>query len=127
VKLYEAMFVVDSAKAKDYDRIEGECHSCITRHGGEIVKSVKFDDRRMCYEIKKVRHGVYILIHFNADPNAIQKIERQIQLSENILRALILVDEDGLEFVPAKERKEDVVEAVSESLGASDPESQELS
>lgn len=106
-KLYEAMFIVDSAKAKeDYAKMEAECLGCLTRHGAEIVKAVKWDDRRLAYEIKKVRRGVFVLVHFNADPAAIVKMERQAALNENILRVLILVDEDGIEVetLSARER-----------------------
>ena len=107
MKLYEAMFVVDSAKAKeDYAKAENECLGCITRHGGKIVKSVKFDDRKLCFEIGKSKRGVYILVHFEGEGEAIRKIERQAQLNENILRVLVLADEDGIDFVASKERPE---------------------
>ena len=97
-RLYEAMFIVDSAKAKeDYAKMEGECLNCLTRHGAEIVKTIKWDDRRLSYEIKKIRRGTFILVHFNAEPGSIGKMERQCALNENILRVLILVDEDGVE------------------------------
>lgn len=106
-RLYEAMFIVDSAKAKeDYAKMEGECLNCLTRHGAEIVKSVKWDDRRLTYEINKVRRGTFVLVHFNSDPANIGKMERQCALNENILRVLILVDEDGVEVVSYRERSE---------------------
>jgi len=96
--LYEAMFVVDSAKAKEnYAKIEEECRACITRHGGEVVKAVKWDDRRLCYEIRKVKRGTFILVHFEAEGPAIAKIERQCKITEAILRVLILRDIDGVE------------------------------
>jgi small subunit ribosomal protein S6 len=97
-KLYEAMFIVDSNKAREgYEKMEEVCLSCITRHGAEIAKCIKWDDRRLAYEIQKAKRGTFILVHFNSDTQAIQKIERQIQLSDQILRCLITVDEDGLE------------------------------
>ena len=116
VKLYEAMFVIDSARAKeDYAKAEGECLGCVTRHGGKIVKSVKFDDRKLCFEIGKAKRAVYILVHFEAEGDAIRKIERQAQLNENILRALVLVDEDGIECMAGKERSDsDTASSVSE-------------
>ena len=116
-KLYEAMFIVDSAKAKeDYAKMEGECLGCVTRHGGEIVKSVKWDDRKLAYEIKKIRRGTYILLHFNADPAAITRIERQCALNENVLRVLILVDEDGVEtdLPGGRERSDETPAEVAE-------------
>lgn len=97
-KLYEAMFIVDSNRAReDYQKMEDFCTAAITRHGGEIVKAVKWDDRRLAYEINKCKRGTYVLVHFNSDTQVIGKIERQVQLSENILRCLITVDEDGVD------------------------------
>lgn len=97
-RLYEAMFIVDSNKAKDnYGKFEQAVFTCVTRHGGEIVKAIQWDDRRLTYEIKKVRRGAYILVHFQAEGEAIPKIERQVRLSEDLLRVLITVDEDGVE------------------------------
>lgn len=97
-KLYEAMFIVDSNKAReDYKKMEDICLGTITRHGGEIVRAVKWDDRRLAYEVKKCKRGTFILVHFNVETPAIQKIDRQIALNEQILRCLITVDEDGLD------------------------------
>lgn len=97
-KLYEAMFIVDSAKAKeDYAKMEAECLGCLTRHGAGIVKAIKWDDRKLTYEIRKVRRGTFILVHFNSAPDAIARIERQCALNENILRILVVADEDGIE------------------------------
>jgi len=107
--LYEAMFIVDSAKAKeDYDKAEKACLDCITRHGGTIVKSIKWDDRRLAYEIEGIKRGTYILVHFEAEGEALGRIERQAMLSETVVRALILRDEDGVETETgsARERAE---------------------
>lgn len=96
--LYEAMFIVDSNKAKEnYEKYEALCLDSITRFGGTVLKAVKWDDRRLTYEIGKAKRGTYILVHFNAPGDAIAKIERHVQLSEDILRALVLADEDGIE------------------------------
>ena len=108
-RLYEAMFIVDSGRAKDdYAKAEGECLNCITRHGATIVKSLKWDDRRLSYEIGKSKRGTFILVHFDADPSAVAKIERQASLNENILRVLVTLDEDGVETETgsARERAE---------------------
>ncbi len=107
IRLYEAMFIVDSALAKDdYTKSEQACLECITRHGGEVVKAIKWDDRRLAYEINGVKRGTYILVHFNAEGDAIARIERQVQLSEVILRVLITRDEDGIETATGSVREQ---------------------
>lgn len=113
-RLYEAMFVVDSAKAKEnYDAIEGVAKNCILRYGGEIVSCIKWDDRKLAYDIRGVKRGTFILIHFVAEGETIAKIERQARLAEEILRVLIVIDQDGIETTTggAKARAESEIES----------------
>ena len=96
MKLYEGMFVTDHNAAKEnFQKVEAAVQECITRFGGEIVNSIKWDERRLAYEIRKHKRGTFILMHFKAPGESIVKIERQLKLTEHVLRALILVDEDG--------------------------------
>jgi small subunit ribosomal protein S6 len=120
LKLYEAMFVVNNNAAKeDYEAVEAEVQSCITRFGGEIVNSIKWDERRMAYEIKRQKRATYILVHFNAPEDSISKIERQCRLSEAILRVLIVVDEDGPDSEPySPVRDDDMFRKVGRSGGS---------
>ncbi len=85
------MFLVDSAKAgSDWDGIIAAITKILERAKAEIVSIRKWEDRRLAYEIKHVGRGTYILIYFKADGQNIQGIEKAVQLSEQILRVLIL-------------------------------------
>ncbi|MDK1032669.1 MAG: 30S ribosomal protein S6 [Planctomycetia bacterium] len=88
---YEAMFVVDSARAATHrSEIEEHIRDILSRHETEIVGLSKWDDRPLAYMIQKKRRGTYILGFFHAPPDAIPAIERDCQLSEQILRVLML-------------------------------------
>jgi small subunit ribosomal protein S6 len=90
-KMYEGMFLVDSARAgADWDGIIAAIKKILERAEAEIVSIRKWDDRRLAYEIKHVARGTYILVYFRADGEYIQGIEKAVQLSEKILRVLIL-------------------------------------
>jgi small subunit ribosomal protein S6 len=90
-KLYEGMFLVDSAKAgSDWEGINAAIRKILERAEAEIILIRKWDDRRLAYEIKHVGRGTYILAYFRADGQSIQGIEKAVQLSEQILRVLIL-------------------------------------
>jgi len=96
-RLYEAMFLVDSNRAgRDWAGITDHIHGIITRHGGEIVNSEKWDERKLAYPVKGHSRATYILIHFNGVPAKLQPMLRDLQLSDNVLRVLILRDEDGI-------------------------------
>jgi small subunit ribosomal protein S6 len=93
-KLYEAMFLIDSAEATtDWDGITAAIKSILEKGGAEIVSLRKWDDRKLAYEINGKGKGTYILCYFKAEGSKLRNIERDIQLSERIMRALILCAE----------------------------------
>lgn len=90
-RLYEALFLIDSAEAaSDWDGINGLIKKILDRGEAEVISMKKWDDRRLAYEINKKTRGTYILVYFNADPSKITGIERDVRLSERIMRVLII-------------------------------------
>lgn len=90
-RLYEGMFLVDSAlAAQDWQKILDEVQRILDRAGAEVVSLRKWDERRLCYDIQGKSRGTYILVYFNCDTDKVNGIERDVQLSELIVRSLVL-------------------------------------
>jgi small subunit ribosomal protein S6 len=89
-KLYEAMFLVDSAQASDWDKVVATLETVLKKADSEIVSIRKWDDRKLAYEIKGKTRGTYILCYFRADGEKVQEVEKAVQLSEQIMRVLVL-------------------------------------
>ena len=99
MKLYEAMFLVDSNRARqDHAKVVEELTAVLQKGGAQVVNCDKWDERKLAYPIAKRRRGTYYLAHFRAEGEAIGRIERAASLDEAILRVLITVDEDGEAF-----------------------------
>jgi len=114
-KLYEAMFLVDSAEATtDWDGVTTAIKSILEKAEAEIVSIRKWDDRKLAYEINGKGKGVYILCYFRAGGSRLRDIERDVQLSERIMRVLILC---------AEERGAEKKELTAESAGNAEKES----
>jgi len=93
-KLYEGMFLVDSAlTGADWDGIIATIRTILEKAGAEIVSIEKWDDRRLAYDIKRTSRGTYILSYFRVDGGKIHDIEKSVRLSEKIMRVLILSGE----------------------------------
>lgn len=90
MKRYEGMFLFDSAGARDWAAIDQEVRRLLGRIGAEPLVCVKFDERKLAYEIKRRKRGTYVLTYFNAPPERITELERDAQLSESVLRMLVL-------------------------------------
>jgi len=113
-KLYEGMFLVDSAKAADWDATKATLENVLKRADAEIVDMKKWDDRRLAYEISGKVRGTYILCYFKADCEKIQAIEKSVQLSEQIMRVLIL----STEQMTAEDMQKDTPAARTENEAA---------
>jgi small subunit ribosomal protein S6 len=114
-RLYEGLFLVDSAEAaSDWDGVIGGIEKVLSRAECEVVSLAKWDERKLAYDVNKKGRGTYILSYFNCDPLNIGKIERDVQLSEHIVRVLVLktekMSEDDLkrETPQAKVAREEI-------------------
>jgi len=87
------MFLVDSAQAQNWDTIITTIKTILERAEAEIVSMKKWDDRKLAYRIGGKTRGTYILCYFRADGERIRDIERDVRLSERIMRVLILCAE----------------------------------
>jgi len=94
-KLYEAMFLIDSAQAaSDWDGTMAAVNRVLERADAEIVYLEKWVDRRLAFEIAHKARGTYILCYFKVEGSKIAGIEKDVNLSEQIMRVLILTAED---------------------------------
>ncbi|MBL8761077.1 MAG: 30S ribosomal protein S6 [Phycisphaerae bacterium] len=87
---YEAMFLLSQAVAADLGSAVEHIKEIIARGHGEIVALRKWDERRLAYEIAGQKRGIYILVYFKAPNTDLAHIERDCNLSEKIMRTLIV-------------------------------------
>ncbi|MFP4175978.1 MAG: 30S ribosomal protein S6 [Planctomycetota bacterium] len=121
-RLYEAMFLLDSAKGgEELPEAIRYITGLMERNGAEIERVEKWDERKLAYKIQGIDRGIYLQVHCRIEPAEVEGLRNAINLSEEILRVLILkVDEipaavgtlyntDGEEVreVPEEETEED--------------------
>lgn len=91
MRAYEALILFDSKEASaNWDALKGEVIDVLKKHGVEILRERKWSDRKLAHEIRGVKRGTYLLVHFKAKPEAIDKIRNDMKLSESVLRELIV-------------------------------------
>ncbi len=123
-RLYEALFLVDSGQAaSDWDGVTGAIKKVLDRAEAEVIEMNKWDERRLAYDVNKKSRGTYILVYFNCDTSKIGGIERDVQLSEAIVRVLVLrtdnMSKEDIErdtpLAAAQKREADAIKAAEEA------------
>jgi small subunit ribosomal protein S6 len=64
--------------------------SVVKTDGGTVEKVDVWGRRRMAYEINKHVEGIYAVVDLQANPAAVQELDRQLNLNESVLRTKVL-------------------------------------
>jgi len=83
------MFLFDPGFAGDFSKVEQEIQRIMDRAECRIVMSRKWEERKLAYPIAGRKRGCYVLTFFQASPDRISGIERDVRLSEHVLRVLV--------------------------------------
>ncbi len=75
----------------------------IRKDGGSIDNVDMWGKRRLAYEIQKKSEGIYAVVNFTATPAATAELERQLRLSEAVMRTKVLRAEEAVVKLDAKD------------------------
>ena len=93
--LYEHIYLArQDVSAQQVEDLTNTYSEIITSGGGQITKTEYWGLKSLTYRIKKNRKAHYTLLNINAPHAAVAEMERQMGLSEDVLRFMtIRVDE----------------------------------
>ena len=79
----------------------------IRADGGTIDNVDIWGRRRLAYEINKKSEGIYAVVNFTANSTATVELDRQLSLSEAVMRTKVLRAEEGIAQVAAAKKLAD--------------------
>ena len=97
---YEVMYVIDPA-LEDSARTEliNRFSDLVKKNGGEVDRVDEWGKRRLAYAIQYKTEGYYVLMYIKAPAELPRELERNMQISDSVLRYLTVRYEGEL---PAK-------------------------
>ena len=95
MKKYEIMYILkadldDAARAAEIEKL----HGILTSKGAKITNVNEWGLRDLAYPIKKQNKGYYVVIKVEADVSATAEFDRLTRINNNVLRYLIIKDQD---------------------------------
>ncbi len=96
MRRYEMMVILDPqlderTVAPSLDQFLG----VIKTQGGSVEKVEVWGKRRLSYEINKHSEGIYAVLDMSCTPAAVAELDRQLSLSESVLRTKVLRRDTG--------------------------------
>jgi small subunit ribosomal protein S6 len=89
---YELTFIVRNDPNEEViNNAVGQVQSWVEAENlGQVMKIDRWGRRKLAYEIDKQRDGFYVLMNAEIDPLNLPELERNLKLSPDILRYLLI-------------------------------------
>lgn len=92
---YELMFIIkpdleEEATAALVDKYT----NLITELGGTVANVDKWGKRRLAYEVGGYNDGYYVIVNFQAEPQASKEVERVLKISDDVIKHMVIKLDD---------------------------------
>ena len=93
--LYEHVFLArQDVSAQQVEELTAQIKGVIEQMGGKVAKTEQWGVKSLSYRLRKNRKAHFTFLNVDAPPAAINEIERQERLNEDVIRYLsVRVDE----------------------------------
>lgn len=91
MRQYELMVILDpETEERTVSTTMDKFLTVVKNDGGTVDNVDIWGRRRLAYDIKKKSEGIYAVVNFTAEPVTAQELDRQLNLSESIMRTKLL-------------------------------------
>lgn len=100
MKHYEILFILKPTLTDDEIQTKANfVAEVINKNGGQIASQIDMGTRKLAYKIDKYERGAYKVFYFQAPTNLIEELVRNVRITEDIIRFLIVKYETKSEIL----------------------------
>jgi small subunit ribosomal protein S6 len=95
VREYELVYILDPDLSDEgVNELMTRFQTLANTQGAEIQSQERWEKRRLAYEIKDKREGIYVVMELQATPAAVQEMERILRITDGVLRHMMVRAEE---------------------------------
>ena len=126
-RTYECMFLIDNdAVRAGWPSAKEAVGAVVTKHGGSVRTARRWDERRLAYPIRRRNRATFLLSYCDFPSDGIANVRRDLDISETVLRYLILsageIPEEEVELTRAEAADEFTVPEPPADNAVDEPE-----
>lgn len=95
-RLYELVYIITpEASEQEVADLHGQIEQIVQRFNGTLDKTDNWGRRKLAYEIKHQREGIYVVETISGSGEMVKEIDRRLKVSDRVIRHLtVRVDEE---------------------------------
>lgn len=91
MKVYETTYIIDPAAGEEaIPAIVEKFSQHVQNGGGQVINIDNWGRRKMAYEIKGKKEGIYVTMRFSGPHELAQDLGRVLRISEEVVRNIVI-------------------------------------
>ncbi len=91
MNIYENIVILNaSLPDEEVDTAVSKIKEFITSNGGEIIKISIWGKKKLAYEVKRQKKGLYVLLVYKTPPSTIKKLEEFYRVFDPLVKHIII-------------------------------------
>ena len=91
---YESVIIINPSV--DEDKVKGliDKFSDLINKQGKVTKVDTLGKKKLAYEVKKNKEGIYVVFYFEAESTLIAELERNYRITDEVIKFIVVKDEN---------------------------------
>lgn len=120
---YELTYVISGVvQQNQVDDIVRKINHLIESNDGDVLEVDEWGNQRLAYEIDRKRSGYYVNMYFKAPGSLIDRLERELQINDDVLRYLTLRMDEKMQRHYEREKKREARKEEEEAAAEEEAE-----
>ena len=90
---YESVIIINPSVDEDKVKSLIDRFSDLINTQGKVTKVDDMGKRKLAYEVKKNKEGIYVVFYFEAEPSLIAELERNYRITDEVIKFIVVKDE----------------------------------
>jgi len=91
MRKYECTYILDPVLTdEEQEPLIERFKTLVSDNGGAVDAVDKWERRRLAYEVKGKREGVYVVMNFNGEPRTETELGRVLRITDGVLRHIVV-------------------------------------
>lgn len=87
---YESVIIINPSVDEDKLKSLIDKFSDLINKHGKVEKVDTLGKKKLAYEIKKNKEGIYTVIYFEAEPTLITELERNYRITDEVIKFIVI-------------------------------------
>ena len=87
---YESVIIINPSADEDKVKSLVDRFSDLINKQGKVEKVDNLGKKKLAYEVKKNKEGIYVVFYFEAEPSLIAELERDYRITDEVIKFIVV-------------------------------------